>query len=98
MVNRIKCSVLLVSCVAAAFLLSARAEARVDVMIGLAPPPLEEEVIPPPRVGYAWAPGYWQWDGRRHIWVAGHWIDERPGYFWVPDRWDDWHGRWHYRP
>ncbi|MCP1118913.1 YXWGXW repeat-containing protein [Robbsia andropogonis] len=38
-----------------------------------APPPLRVEVAPPPRVGYAWVRGHWQWDGRAYAWVPGHW-------------------------
>ncbi|KKB64517.1 hypothetical protein WM40_05535 [Robbsia andropogonis] len=38
-----------------------------------APPPLRVEVVPPPRVGYAWVRGHWQWDGRAYAWVPGHW-------------------------
>lgn len=39
----------------------------VDVRIGTPPPAPRYEVVPPPRHGYAWAPGYWAWNGHRHI-------------------------------
>jgi len=70
--------------------------ARVFVDIDVAPPAPQVEVVPEARVGFVWAPGYWNWDGHRHVWVAGRWIHDRPGHHWVPDRWDERHGRWHY--
>ena len=51
--------------------------------------------VPP---GYVWAPGYWRWEGRRHVWVGGHWMGARPGYYWVPPRWDPRDGRHHFEP
>ena len=50
--------------------------------------PVRVEEVPPPRAGYVWAPGFWEWRGGRHVWVGGHWIGERRGYHWVPDRWE----------
>jgi hypothetical protein len=29
---------------------------------------------PPPREGYIWSPGHWEWNGRRHVWKEGHWV------------------------
>jgi hypothetical protein len=47
------------------------------------------EVVPPPRAGYVWAPGYWDWDdhGHKHAWKQGHWVSERPGYVYEQPRW-----------
>jgi len=70
------------------------AGASIDVEVS--PPPARVEVVPPPRSGYVWAPGYWRWEGRRHIWVQGRWIRERPGYYWVPEHWVKRHGRYHF--
>ena len=50
----------------------------VDIRIG--PPPPRVEVVPAPRRGYVWVPGYWGWRGNRHYWVGGTWVRERPGY------------------
>jgi hypothetical protein len=61
--------------------------AAVNIDIDVAPPPARVEVVPEPRAGYVWAPGYWAWRGHEHVWVAGHWIHERRGYHWVPDTW-----------
>jgi len=72
------------------------ASAGIGIDIDVAPPPVRVEVVPEPRVGYAWAPGFWEWRGRAHVWVPGHWMGERRGYRWVPDRWDQRGPRWHH--
>ena len=56
--------------------------------IDIGPPAPQVEVIPAPRPGFVWAPGYWAWEGNRHVWVAGRWMQSRPGYYWVPERWE----------
>jgi hypothetical protein len=73
----------------------------IAVDIDVAPPAPQVEVVPAPRAGYVWAPGYWDWRGHNHVWVAGRWLGERRGYHWEPDRWvqngPHWHhetGRW----
>lgn len=70
--------------------------AGVNVDINVAPPPPQVEVVPGPRAGYVWAPGYWDYQGRGHVWVPGRWVGERRGYHWVPDRWDQRGPRWHH--
>ena len=70
--------------------------ARVDVDITVAPPAERVEVVPAPRSGYVWAPGYYRWDGGHHIWVKGHWIREREGHHWVAHRWEQRGDRWHF--
>jgi hypothetical protein len=72
------------------------ASARVYVDIDVAPPPARVEVVPGPRVGYVWAPGYWNYSGHRHVWVGGRWYHERHGRHWVNDRWDQRGDRWHH--
>jgi WXXGXW repeat (2 copies) len=64
----------------------AQAQGYVNVQIGQPPPP-RREMVPAPRRGYQWAPGYWRWNGRRHDWVGGTWIKARPGYRYVPPSW-----------
>jgi hypothetical protein len=71
-------------------------DARVYVDVDVAPPPPRVEVVPGPRVGYVWAPGYWEWRGRRHVWVNGYWVRERRGYHWRPHRWEEHEGRWRF--
>jgi hypothetical protein len=75
----------------------AAARTNVDLYLNVGPPPLRYEVVPAPRYGYVWAPGYWHWTGHRHLWVAGHWVRHRPGYYYEPARWVDYDGRWRYR-
>lgn len=76
----------------------ALAEVSVSINLGMAPPAPRYELVPAPRAGYAWAPGFWQWEGQRHIWSQGHWIEERPGSYWVADRWEPKGGRHYYEP
>ena len=77
------------------------AQARTDVSITVGPPARIYEPAPPPRPGYVWAPGYWDWNGHRHVWHRGNWQHERAGYRWEPHHWaqhgDHWtleRGRW----
>ena len=73
--------------IAPAMVTPAAAQVDFNVSIGVPPPAPFYEVVPAPRAGYVWAPGYWRWDGGRHVWAPGHWMAERHGYHWVPDRW-----------
>ncbi|GGY89236.1 hypothetical protein ACFFTM_14520 [Pseudoduganella plicata] len=92
----IKPTILAAVVLGAATLLPAQAMAQVDVnlVIGTAPPPLRYEMVPQPRSGYVWAPGYWAWDGYRHVWVGGNWLHERPGYAYAGPRWIERRGNW----
>jgi len=82
--------------VAPAIVTTAAAQATLSfgVTIGVPPPAPIFEAVPAPRSGFIWAPGYWYWDGGRHLWAPGRWIAERPGYRWVPDRWAHVEGGW----
>ncbi|VVE23628.1 signal peptide protein [Pandoraea morbifera] len=64
----------------------AHAQVGVSISIG-APPPPRYEPVPPPRAGYVWAPGFWDWDGHRHEWRGGHWERVRPGYAYRAPAW-----------
>jgi YXWGXW repeat-containing protein len=70
----------------------------VHVEIGVPPPVAVVETAPPLRSGYVYAPGYWAWNGDRHVWVRGRTIIERPGYSWVADRWEPVSGRYRFVP
>lgn len=79
-----------------------------------APAPAQETVVeaaPPadivevrtaaPFAGAVWIPGYWHWNGNRHMWVGGHWSAARAGMVWEPHHWQrtphgwrDVPGRW----
>lgn len=76
--------------------LPAVSSAGINVDIDVAPPVPRVEVIPPPRAGYVWAPGYWAWRNGAHVWIGGRWVAERRGYHWVPDRWEQVGPHWHY--
>jgi hypothetical protein len=89
---------ILASLVAATLAASALpALARTDVFVNIGPPPpLRHEVVPAPRAGWVWLPGYWDWRRHRHYWVAGHWIRHRPGYVYAPAQWVQRDNRWYY--
>jgi hypothetical protein len=70
--------------------------AGVGIDINIAPPAPQVEVVPGPRLGYVWAPGYWEYRDRAHVWVPGRWMGERRGYHWVPDRWEQRGPHWHH--
>ena len=70
------------------------------IVVDIAPPAPRVEVVPAPRSGYIWAPGYYRWEEprRTHVWVDGRWEVERPGYRYVPDRWVARDSRYYYEP
>lgn len=72
------------------------ASAAVGIDIEVAPPPVRVETIPERRMGYIWAPGFWEWRHGAHVWVPGHYIRERRGYHWVADRWVQVGPHWHH--
>ena len=76
----------------------APAVAQVSININLAPPQPQYEAIPVLPSGQAWAPGYWAWNGDRHVWVRGRAIANREGYRWAPDRWDQKGGGYYRQP
>ncbi|MDI3383958.1 YXWGXW repeat-containing protein [Xenophilus aerolatus] len=74
---------------------AAQAQPVINVQFGPPPPPRVERV-PPPRRGYVWAPGHWEWRRGGHVWVPGVWVRARPGYAYRPPEWRDNNGRWEY--
>lgn len=68
--------------------MSASAHTAMSIDVRIAPPVPRVEVVPAPRAGYLWSPGYWQWHSHQHVWIAGHWLRERRGYHWVPEHWE----------
>jgi hypothetical protein len=61
--------------------------AQVTINIGVSPPPAQYEAVPVLAPTQTWAPGYWAWNGDRHVWVRGRAITARDGYRWAPDSW-----------
>lgn len=72
--------------------------ASAQVYLEIAPPAPRHEVIPAPRPGHVWQPGYWEWRDGHHVWVRGHWLRERRGMYWHPSRWEVRDGRWFFEP
>lgn len=79
----------------------AQARGGVVIYAPSAPPPLRVETIPPPRAGFVWINGSWDWVRGSYHWNRGHWVPARRGYHYVAPRWErsrhGWHrvnGRW----
>lgn len=95
-------SLVAVLCVASvgAVALPLAASADTRIYLNTAPPELRHEVVPAPRKGYVWIPGYWNVRNDRHAWQAGHWERHRAGYHYVEpvwtqqNRWALERGRW----
>jgi WXXGXW repeat (2 copies) len=68
--------------------------ADVGIYLDVAPPAPRHEVVPAPRRGYVWVPGYWNARGHKHVWAAGHWERERVGYHYVQPTWVQHENRW----
>ena len=68
--------------------------ATADIYVRIAPPAPRYEAVPVARPGWEWAPGYWNWSGRRYVWVKGHRVHAHGHAHWVPDRWVESNGRW----
>ncbi len=71
------------------------------IEVQMAPPPPIVEVRPNAPPGSVWIPGYWHWNGQRHMWIGGRWSAARAGMRWEPDHWVNTgrgyrmeHGRW----
>ena len=62
--------------------------ASFDLRIGVPPPAPRVVEVPPPRAGYVWAPGYWNYQNNRHVWVDGRYMRERRGYHYVEPAWN----------
>jgi hypothetical protein len=65
-----------------------------EIIVREGPPPVRYEVVPPARIGYTWAPGYWDWRDGRWDWVGGHYVTERRGYIYSPPIWVQENGHW----
>ena len=71
--------------------------AQAQVYVQVAPPPPRYERAPPPRRGYVWAPGRWEWRGNRHVWINGNYMRARPGYAYRAPAWEQHDNRWEMR-
>ena len=67
-----------------------------DVYIRVGPPhEVREQRGPRPGRDHVWIPGYYRWDGNRHVWVSGRWeLPPRPHARWERHRWVHRHEGW----
>ena len=85
---------ILIASMLAASLVSVAVPASAAIIVRIAPPAPRVELVPAPRRGYMWVPGYWDWRGKRHVWVKGAFLRERQGYRYVQPAWQERDGRW----
>ena len=85
--------IILAAMVAASFG-SIATSATAAMVVRVAPPPSRAEVTPPPRPGYVWVAGHWEWRNNHHQWVKGSWLRERRGYRYNQPTWVERDGRW----
>jgi hypothetical protein len=53
-----------------------------------APPPPRAEKVTPPRPGFVWVAGSWDWKNDKWEWIPGRWERERAGKQWRQPRWE----------
>jgi hypothetical protein len=58
------------------------------IVSALEPPAPRVVIVPAPREGYAWQPGYWTRQDDQWFWVDGSWVAQRPQQQWVPTHWE----------
>ncbi len=99
MLPRLKllCTASLLACATLAAL-PAYAQTELSIVISNAPPPLRYESLPAARPGYVWAPGYWRWNGHRHLWRSGHWERLHRGAQYYAPAWREERGSWRFEP
>jgi hypothetical protein len=70
------------------------------VRVRVAPPAIRTEVrVAAPSPQHSWVPGYWGWEGTRHVWVGGRWeIPPAAGQVWIEPRWVNEGGEWVFYP
>jgi hypothetical protein len=85
---------LLASLVAGAFGTVAAPAMADTVIIREAPPAPRSERTPPPRRGYVWAPGHYEYRHGHYSWVRGTWLRERHGYAYNAPTWVQRDGSW----
>jgi hypothetical protein len=59
-----------------------------------APPQPIEEAAQPPRKGFIWVKGHYEYRDGDYDWIAGHWERERAGKKWIDGHWDNVGGKW----
>ncbi len=67
------------------------------VIVRVAPPAARQERVPAARRGYEWAPGYWNWTGRKYTWVKGRFEKVRRGQSYYKTEWREGPNGWELR-
>ncbi len=78
--------------------LSTQVIAAIEITFNKGPPPARYEIVPAPRKGYVWMPGYGDGKGKKHTWREGKWEHERKGFHYVEPRWTERDNRWTLNP
>jgi WXXGXW repeat (2 copies) len=89
-------ALLLAIALAGAAATDSAAFAASEIVTDIPPPADRIEHAPPPRDGYVWGAGHWEWNGRAYAWISGSWIVERRAAHWVVSRWEPVGAQWHY--
>ncbi|MBO9514331.1 MAG: YXWGXW repeat-containing protein [Variovorax sp.] len=88
----------LLACALAAAPLCSLAQVSINInvpgVVAVAPPAPRYEPVPPPRAGYVWVPGVWQYRQNAYAWHQGYWEPARPDYVYAPGRWVRAEGGW----
>jgi hypothetical protein len=58
------------------------------------PPPQDRVETPPPKAGFVWIHGSWNYQAGQWTWIDGHWERERPGYRHDRGRWEQRDRQW----
>lgn len=77
--------------------LQASAQVNFNLILSSPPPVPIVETVPAARPGYLWAPGYWNWNGNKHVWTEGHWEQVRQGQRYERTEWRREGDKWRLR-
>jgi hypothetical protein len=58
------------------------------IVSAMAPPAPRVVIVPEPRPGYEWQPGYWTRESGDWAWVDGRWVELPPHYRYAPTHWE----------
>lgn len=70
------------------------------IVVQEAPPGPRTEIIGvAPSTQHVWAPGYYEWNGKRYVWKPGDWVKRpRTGATWVEGHWEKRPAGWTWVP
>ncbi len=73
--------------------MTVHSDADVDVV---QEPPAPRVEAPPPRSGFVFVRGRWNWSGNQWVWMDGRWERERANMMWSEGRWEKRGTSWHW--